>query len=91
MKRKIIIDVFGRVQGVFFRSTTRKKARKWGLKGYVKNMPDGSVHIEAEGPEEKLEKLLKFAHNGPSFARVDRVESEYKEATNEFRRFRVRF
>jgi acylphosphatase len=91
MKRKIIIDVFGRVQGVFFRSTTRKKAQKWGLKGYVKNMPDGSVHIEAEGSEDKLEKLLKFAHNGPSFARVDRVESKYEEATNEFKRFRVSF
>jgi acylphosphatase len=89
--KRIIIDVYGKVQGVFFRGTTRRKARKWNLTGYVKNMSDGSVHIEAEGSEESLKKLLDFAHQGPSFARVDRVEREYQEATNEFKRFKVRY
>lgn len=89
--KRIIIDVYGRVQGVFFRATTRKKARKWGLSGYVKNMSDGSVHIEAEGPQEKLENLLEFAHKGPSFANVKNVESSYEEASNEFNGFNVRY
>jgi acylphosphatase len=46
---RIKIKVFGYVQGVFFRYTTRKVARTLGLKGFVKNLPDGSVYIEAEG------------------------------------------
>ncbi|MFX1410399.1 MAG: acylphosphatase, partial [Promethearchaeota archaeon] len=47
--KRIKIKVYGLVQGVFFRYTTRKVARNLGLAGYVKNMPDGSVLIEAEG------------------------------------------
>ena len=88
---KIIINVYGRVQGVFFRSTTQKIAKDLGLSGFVKNMPDGSVRIEAEGPKEDLEQLLKFAHRGSSFANVEKVESTYQEATNEFNGFRVRY
>lgn len=89
-KAKITIDVYGRVQGVFFRASTRKRARKWGLDGYVKNMPDGTVHIEAEGPKEKLEKLLAFAREGPRLARVDKVEKSYSDPKDEFQGFRVR-
>jgi acylphosphatase len=87
---RITIDVYGRVQGVFFRASTRKRARKWGLTGYVKNMPDGTVHIEAEGPKDKLEKLLAFARKGPRLARVDKVEKSYSEPKGEFPDFRVR-
>jgi acylphosphatase len=90
MEKRIIIDVYGRVQGVFFRASTRKRARRWNLTGYVKNMPDGSVHIEAEGTEENLEKLLEFAKDGPRLARVDRSNHEFQEATGEFNSFRIR-
>ncbi|MBD3215855.1 MAG: acylphosphatase [Candidatus Lokiarchaeota archaeon] len=90
MEKRIIIDVYGRVQGVFFRASTRKRARRWNLAGYVKNMPDGSVHIEAEGSEENLEKLLEFAKEGPRLARVDRINHEFQEATGEFNSFRIR-
>ena len=55
---RIVIKVYGLVQGVFFRYTTRKIARKLGLSGYVKNMHDGSVLIDAEGPDDKLKELL---------------------------------
>lgn len=89
-KSRITIDVDGRVQGVFFRASTRKRARKWGLTGYVKNMPDGTVHIEAEGPKDKLKKLLDFARKGPRLARVDKVEKRYSEPKGEFPDFRVR-
>ena len=54
---RIIIQVYGLVQGVFFRYTTRKIARNLGLTGIVKNLPNGSVYIEAEGPEDKLTEL----------------------------------
>jgi acylphosphatase len=85
--KRIIINVYGHVQGVFFRYNTRKFARKLGLTGYVKNMPDGSVYIEAEGSEDKLTKLIKFAKKGPDSAEVDSIEYEYKQALYKFKGF----
>lgn len=90
-KQRIVIDVTGRVQGVFFRHNTTKRARKWNLKGYVENRPDGSVHIEAEGSKDKLEKLLEFAKEGPRLARVDNVEYEYKEPKGEYEKHYYKF
>ncbi len=84
---KIKIKIFGYVQGVFFRYTTRKFARNLGLTGYVKNMPDGTVYIEAEGAKDKLNELLEFSKHGPKYARVEKVEYEYSQPTNEFKEF----
>lgn len=89
--KRIIIKVYGLVQGVFFRYTTRKVARKLGLDGYVKNMPDGSVLIEAEGAEDKLNELLIFSKKGPVSARVDHVEYEIKSPTYQFKGFNSSF
>ncbi|MGV9202670.1 MAG: acylphosphatase [Promethearchaeia archaeon] len=89
--KRIVIDIEGRVQGVFFRYSTKKTARKLGLEGYAQNMPDGSVHIEAQGGEEKLEELLDFAREGPRLARVDNVEYEYKEPVDSFEHHRYKF
>jgi len=89
--KKIIIHVHGLVQGVFFRYTTRKVARKLGLTGTVENLPDGSVYIEAEGPEAALIELLKFAKKGPNSAKVETVEYEYKEAQHKFKGFEYSF
>jgi acylphosphatase len=92
MKRsRIKIRIFGYVQGVFFRSTTRKVAQKLGLTGYVKNMPDGTVYIEAEGPKDKLIELLEFSKQGPKHARVEKVEHEFTHPTNEFKVFDYKF
>ena len=88
--KRITIQVYGHVQGVFFRYTTRKIARRLGLTGHVKNMPDGSVYIEAEGPDDKLKELLKFSKKGPEHARVDRVETKYIEPQNEIFGFEYR-
>ena len=88
---KIKIKVFGYVQGVFFRYTTRKIARKLGLTGIVKNMPNGTVFIEAEGPEDKLFELLEFSKKGPPHARVEKVEHEFFKPTNEFKGFDYTF
>ena len=85
--KRIIINVFGLVQGVFFRYTTRKVARKLGLTGYVKNMPDGSVYIEAEGPEDKLKELLEFAKKGPKHAQVEKTDYEFKDSQSQFNDF----
>ncbi|HKK52991.1 MAG TPA: acylphosphatase [Myxococcota bacterium] len=71
------IRVSGRVQGVFFRAETQRKARALGLTGFVRNEPDGSVRIEAEGEAEALDRLEAWVQEGgPEAARVDRADSE---------------
>ncbi|MBT2559462.1 acylphosphatase [Hymenobacter sp. ISL-91] len=67
--------VQGRVQGVFFRQSTRQQARQLGLTGYARNNPNGTVTIEAEGPTEALDALESWCRQGgPPTARVDKVE-----------------
>ena len=88
---RIIIKVYGLVQGVFFRYTTRKIARKLGLTGFVKNMPNGTVYIEAEGPEDKLYELLDFTKRGPKYAQVERVDHEFNQPQYEFKGFDYAF
>lgn len=75
MKRKKF-SVTGRVQGVWFRKSTQDKARELGLRGFVKNEPDGSVYLEAEGEVEKLSVLEDWLHEGPPNARVEKVHSD---------------
>ncbi len=66
--------VTGRVQGVGFRSWTGRTARALGLAGWVRNMPDGSVELEAEGPDERMDALREALWRGPAFARVTGVD-----------------
>ncbi len=84
---RLVIFVFGIVQGVFFRYTTRKVARGLELTGFVINMPDGSVKIIAEGPEDNLNELLDFAKKGPKLAKVDSVSHEFLPPTHQFSDF----
>lgn len=71
--KNIQITIMGRVQGVGFRYSAVHKARELGITGYVKNMYDGSVFIEAEGDQVSLDHFLLWCHKGPSFARVHQV------------------
>lgn len=66
--------VFGRVQGVWYRASTRDQARQLGLVGWVRNCEDGSVETVACGTPESLETFRSWLGDGPSGARVDRVE-----------------
>lgn len=79
----------GVVQGVFFRKNTRERAKRLGLKGWVKNLRDGRVEVVAEGEESSLRELLEWLHHGPSGASVSTVESEWLESTSEFDGFRI--
>lgn len=72
--KRLTIHVRGRVQGVFFRASTAEKARALGVTGTVRNRRDGSVFIEAEGPDEPLDRFLEWVRRGPPHARVDGVE-----------------
>lgn len=73
----------GRVQGVWFRASTRSQAQRLGLVGRVWNRADGRVEIIAEGSKEALQKLLVWCHSGPSGARVDALESTWSAAAGE--------
>ncbi|MBM4395103.1 MAG: acylphosphatase [Deltaproteobacteria bacterium] len=66
--------VTGRVQGVFFRASTRHEAERLGIAGRAVNLPDGSVEVVAQGPADRLDLLEAWLHVGPPGARVDRVE-----------------
>jgi len=68
------VYVSGRVQGVYFRATTRDTAREVGVDGWVRNLDDGRVEAVFEGSEEQVEKLIEFCHEGSDAARVDDVE-----------------
>ena len=68
--------VRGRVQGVFYRATTKEEADKLGISGWVKNESDGSVSITAEGDSDKLSKFTEWCKKGPIMARVDSLEEE---------------
>ncbi len=75
MTRHYDIIVKGKVQGVSYRFSTHHKAIKLGLTGLVKNMPDGSVFIEAEGKEEAINKLIEWCYYGPPKAKVTEVNA----------------
>jgi len=76
---RIVARVEGRVQGVGFRFFVCDRARALGLSGAVRNLPTGSVHVEAEGSRESLTTLIEDLHEGPPAARVERVGVEWHE------------
>lgn len=68
-------QVHGRVQGVFYRQSTRVQAQCLGLTGFARNNPDGTVTIEAEGSAAALDALLAWCQQGPSAAQVHKVDT----------------
>ena len=73
MTRKRVI-VSGRVQGVFFRDTTRRRAQSAAVAGWVRNTPDGAVEAVFEGEQDAVEEMVEFSRRGPSRAEVAAVE-----------------
>ena len=84
------IRVKGRVQGVGYRYSTVREARKHDIKGYVKNQPDGSVAIEAEGTEEQLDTFLLWCRKGPGTGYVESVDF-YQLPPAGFKEFRIEY
>lgn len=89
MIKQIKIKVYGQVQMVMFRDSVRRQAKKLGLTGWVKNEPDDTVQIFAEGDEEGLKELVKWCYNGPVLARVDKIDVGWGEATGKFDKFKI--
>jgi len=84
------VFVSGTVQGVYFRATTRDEARGRGVDGWVRNLDDGRVEAVFEGPEDAVEEMIEFCHEGSEAARVGDVEVSYEEPEKE-KGFEVRW
>jgi acylphosphatase len=84
--------VYGRVQGVFFRSFVSRQATQLGLTGYVRNLPDGeAVEVHAEGERKQLAELLSYLKIGPPGAKVEKVETNWLEYSGSYSHFSIRY
>lgn len=83
--------VKGRVQGVWFRNFTYKEARRLGLTGEVRNLPDGNVRVIAEGDESALKALIKKLNEGPPLAHVQNVRVNWENYLNQYQSFEVAY
>ncbi len=81
--------VTGQVQGVFFRSETRRKAARLNVTGWVRNLQDGRLEVLFEGSSENVDALIAFCRRGPSGARVVDTKVFFERYTGEFKDFRI--
>lgn len=89
-KNRVHLKIHGRVQGVYYRASTVQEAQNWGLTGWVRNCPDGSVEAVAEGAQQKLEDLIAWCRQGPTGARVTSLDVRWQTAENNFYSFSIR-
>ena len=87
--KHIHIRVSGKVQGVFFRASTKEKADELGIYGFVRNEPNGDVYIEAEGVDMILDEFIAWCSVGPTRAMVEKIETASGEVMG-FSRFDIR-
>ena len=88
--KRVRLLVSGRVQGVWYRDTCARVARALGVKGWVRNLPDGSVQVVAEGARDEVDALLEWCHDGPPRADVTGIDVVDELPAGE-RDFRVRY
>jgi acylphosphatase len=87
IRRRVVVS--GQVQGVFFRDTCRRQARAYGVSGWVRNCPDGTVEAVFEGEPGAVDAMIEWVRRGPPTAQVDRVEVADEQPVGE-RSFQVR-
>jgi acylphosphatase len=85
------VYVAGKVQGVFFRWYTRDEAVRLGVKGWVRNLPDGRVEAVFEGEKEAVEHMIEFCKRGPPAAEVENVEVRWEAPTGEYKSFKIKY
>ena len=90
-KTRFHIFVSGRVQGVFFRENARRKAKKLGILGWVKNLADSRVEVLLEGDKKKIEEMIRWIKKGPIFAKVEGMEVLTEEYQREFDDFEIKY
>jgi acylphosphatase len=87
--KRIHLVIRGRVQGVYYRASAVREAKRLGLTGWVKNRPDNGVELVAEGEEDQVKDFLAWAQHGPSTARVDKIDTRWRSYTGEFASFTI--
>ncbi len=90
-KKRVHVYISGRVQGVWFRAYTKEEAERLGLKGWVRNLPDGRVEAVFEGDEEAVEAMVRWCQVGSPHSKVTGVEVQEEPYTGEFSDFRIRY
>ena len=101
MEKRVVLKIYGKVQGVFFRDSSQRKAKELNLSGWVGNEPDGTVQIVAEGEEKDLKELIEWcraggpaspnaSQGGAEYARVDKVNIEWLKPSGQFNNFIAR-
>ena len=86
---RVRVRIEGRVQGVFFRSSAEARANRLGVTGWVRNCPDDSVELVAEGEKKKIDDLVAWCRHGPRGAAVRDVQVEWEKFSGEFSAFRI--
>jgi acylphosphatase len=89
MHARAHILVTGRVQGVFFRASMQREARKRGLVGWVRNLSNGCVEGVVEGEKEQVREIIKYCRIGPSLAKVNDVKVTWGDASGRYETFRI--
>jgi acylphosphatase len=85
------IRIHGKVQGVFYRLNASQKAKQLGLRGWVRNHPDGTVEALLEGREQAIEEMIRWCRKGPPGAAVEKVDVDREPYRGEFNNFQVRY
>jgi acylphosphatase len=91
MKKNVHVFISGRVQGVWFRASTKQKAEELGLTGWVRNIKDGCVEAEFEGEDEKIKKMLEWCHHGPPLSKVQNVMTNNQKIKDSYKDFSIRY
>ena len=88
---RVIVNIKGRVQGVYYRASTETEACRLNLTGWVKNCPDGTVQALFEGNIDDINKVIEWCRSGPERAEVDELNSKWEEYKNEFNAFSIKY
>lgn len=83
------INIYGKVQGVWFRDFVRKTANKFELNGWTKNEPDGSVLVEVEGDNIIIDKFIEKLKIGSPLSKIQKVDVKWVENENKFQSFKI--
>lgn len=89
MRKRLKLEIFGDVQGVGYRFAACRHAKLLGLVGWVRNLPQGTVQLVAEGERESLQAFLEWCYTGVSYARVERIGVDWQAARGDLESFSI--
>jgi len=91
IKKRVHVLISGRVQGVWYRATTKQKAEQLGINGWVKNTSDGNVEAVFEGNEDLVDQMVKWCYEGSELSKVNNIQVKSEKHTGEFKDFKIAY